>query len=121
MRNRRDFLLSLTALAAPASRIRYVSTARELSAAMKAVGAGETIVMADGEWNDCDLLFQAEGAPGRPVTLRAETTGKVVLRGESRLSIGGVTWWLTDSVSRTAMRNALWRSGPAIPRRITAG
>jgi len=68
---------------------RLVTTPAELVAAMKSAKPGDTLAMADGVWNDADLLFEGEGAEGKPITLRAQTPGKVVLSGRSRLRIAG--------------------------------
>lgn len=50
---------------------------------------GDEIVLRDGVYQRADILFTAEGTAERPVVLRAETPGGVVVRGESRLRIGG--------------------------------
>src|SRR5690348_2158573 len=60
-----------------------------LSRAIARARPGDAIVMANGNWRDLDLVFAARGEAGRPITLRAETPGKVVLTGSSRLRIGG--------------------------------
>jgi poly(beta-D-mannuronate) lyase len=68
---------------------RTVATPAELAAVMKSAKPGDTLVLADGVWNDADLLFEGDGADGKPITLRAQTPGKVVLSGSSRLRIAG--------------------------------
>jgi poly(beta-D-mannuronate) lyase len=65
------------------------ASARELVQAIKTARPGDTIVMANGAWRDTTIDFAARGEAGRPITLRAETPGKVVLGGRSRLGIGG--------------------------------
>jgi poly(beta-D-mannuronate) lyase len=60
-----------------------------LARAVKAARPGDTIVLADGTWRDAELVFSAKGEPGRPITLRAQTPGKVVLSGTARLRIAG--------------------------------
>lgn len=50
---------------------------------------GDTLVMADGEWRDFELVFTANGRPGQPVTLTAQTPGQVVLTGRSNLRMSG--------------------------------
>lgn len=72
----------------PADEVR-VATPAELQTAIRAAGPGDVIVMADGTWTNVDILFEAEGAPEDSVTLRAETPGRVVLDGTSRLRIAG--------------------------------
>jgi poly(beta-D-mannuronate) lyase len=66
-----------------------VSNPTELTRAVAAVRPGDTITMADGNWKDVDLLFEGEGAAEKPITLRAQTPGKVILSGTSRLRIAG--------------------------------
>ena len=68
---------------------RAVADADGLAAAAKAARPGDVIVMRDGVWRDADLVFEAHGTEGGPITLRAETPGKVVLAGRSRLRIAG--------------------------------
>lgn len=77
------------AAVAQAQAVRYVTTPEELQAAIQAAQPGDTIVMADGTWRDVAIVFEANGAPGDTITLRAETPGRVVLTGSSRLRIGG--------------------------------
>ncbi len=66
-----------------------VSDAEAFRAAVDAASPGDTIVLADGEWHDFESVFQGEGEPGRPITLRAETPGGAVLTGQSRLRLAG--------------------------------
>ena len=63
--------------------------AEALARAIKAARPGDTIVMGDGTWRDVAIDFSARGTADRPITLRAATPGKVVLRGASRLRIAG--------------------------------
>ncbi len=90
------------AAVAQAQAVRYVTTPEELQAAIQAAQPGDTIVMADGTWRDVAIVFEANGAPGDTITLRAETPGRVVLTGSSRLRIGGPTSRWKDSASKTA-------------------
>lgn len=64
------------------------SDVAELRRAISSAGPGQTIVMTDGRWRDADIDFAAVGEPERPITLRAQTPGKVVLCGRSRVRIG---------------------------------
>jgi len=57
--------------------------------AVRAAGPGDTIVLADGVWRDFQIVFDAEGRPGRPVTLTAQTPGRVILSGQSNLRMAG--------------------------------
>lgn len=58
-------------------------------AALKKLGPGDAIVLKNGIWQDFEVGFFAEGRAGKPVTLRAETPGKVILSGRSNLRLAG--------------------------------
>lgn len=66
-----------------------VSSAADIAQAMTTAQPGDTLTMTDGTWTDQSMLFQGNGAPGRPIVLRARFHGAVVLRGTSRLRIAG--------------------------------
>jgi len=50
---------------------------------------GQTLVLADGEWDDFEVLFEARGEESAPVTLTAQSPGGVVLTGQSNLRLTG--------------------------------
>ena len=50
---------------------------------------GDTIVLANGEWKDFEILFTGNGLPDQPITLTAEEKGKVFITGQSNLRIAG--------------------------------
>ena len=66
-----------------------VSSQAEYEAAVEAAGPGDTIQLANGRWVDFEILFAGRGEPGNPITLTAETKGKVVISGRSNLRIAG--------------------------------
>lgn len=84
-------LLILALVLAPAERAgdTLVRTAAEFADAVERARPGDTITMANGTWRDVVLTFDADGAEGDSITLRAETPGRVMLSGTSRLRIGG--------------------------------
>lgn len=51
--------------------------------------AGDTIVLADGEWRDATIKLVGEGSAAKPITLTAEHPGKVILTGRSNLKLAG--------------------------------
>ncbi len=56
----------------------------------KRVVAGDTIVLADGDWKDTKLTFdRLVGTADSPITIRAATSGKVVFSGQSQLRFSG--------------------------------
>jgi poly(beta-D-mannuronate) lyase len=53
------------------------------------VKAGDDIVLANGTWNNFEILFKGEGTKQQPITLKAQTKGKVFLTGQSNLRLAG--------------------------------
>ncbi|MCM4151455.1 DUF4957 domain-containing protein [Arenibacter sp. N53] len=66
-----------------------VSTPEELEEALKNVQAGDNIVLANGIWKDLQIKFIGEGTEDQPITIKAETPGKVFIEGVSDLKFGG--------------------------------
>lgn len=58
-------------------------------AAVKKAEPGDQIILANGQWADFQIVFEAEGRADAPITLRAETPGGVFITGQSNLRIGG--------------------------------
>ena len=67
----------------------YVKDIAELNTAISNVSPGDEIVMANGDWNDVEIRFVGYGTEKQPITLKAETAGKVVIKGKSDLKLGG--------------------------------
>lgn len=61
----------------------------ELEKAIKEAQPGDKIVMANGEWKDVQIKFLAEGTENNPISIKAETPGKVLIKGVSNLQFGG--------------------------------
>ncbi|MEQ8715684.1 MAG: chondroitinase-B domain-containing protein [Cyclobacteriaceae bacterium] len=66
-----------------------VSNADELNEAIANAQPGDEIIMANGEWNNVQINFIGSGTESQPITLRAETPGKVLMQGASDLKLGG--------------------------------
>lgn len=66
-----------------------VSNEGELKDAISNADKGTTIVMANGEWSDIQIRFTGKGTEDKPITLRAETPGEVIIQGTSDLKLGG--------------------------------
>ena len=79
-------LLSTFDLAASTVRVESQDAYRE---AVKAAEPGDVIQLANGTWNDFEILFRGEGREGQPITLTAEEKGKVIISGQSNLRIAG--------------------------------
>src|SRR4051812_46597375 len=83
-------MLLLFAMAAPGvAAERRASSAKEVADAARDARPGDEIVLTDGKWKDQKITFAAKGSAEKPITVRAETPGKVVLLGESSLTIDG--------------------------------
>ncbi len=80
------FLISLNLISANGY---LVKSADEFKTILKKVVPGDVVVLANGEWNNSDLLFEAKGTKDNPITLRSETPGKVIFTGSSTLRIAG--------------------------------
>ena len=68
---------------------RPVADTRALKQAIEDAKPGDVIVMKDGTWPDADIRFYGTGTESEPITLRAQTPGKTIFTGGSRLRVGG--------------------------------
>lgn len=66
-----------------------VTSVAEFDNAVKNASPGSTIVLANGVWQNAELLFEANGTADKPIILTVETKGNVFLEGSSRLNIAG--------------------------------
>lgn len=77
-----------------------VHDAAEFATASAALQPGDEIVLADGTWNDTRLLLKGQGTAAAPITLRAQTPGKVILSGRSDLRLAGSYLQVSNLVFR---------------------
>lgn len=56
---------------------------------LSTIKPGETIKLANGTWDDFEILFVGKGEADKPIRLMAETPGEVFLTGQSNLRLGG--------------------------------
>ncbi len=75
----------------------FVSSAREIKRAMLSAQPGDHLVMKDGTWTDQIIEFAGFGQKRKPITLRADTPGKVILNGSSTLEISG-DWLIVEGL-----------------------
>ena len=61
----------------------------ELTMANKQAKPGDIIVLQNGEWKNGTLLLNCNGTREQPITFKAQTPGKVVITGKSKLLLGG--------------------------------
>ena len=66
-----------------------VKNQAEYREAVEGIKPGQTITLANGTWNDFEILFVGQGEKDKPIRLMAETKGEVVLTGQSNLRLGG--------------------------------
>ncbi|WP_034040873.1 chondroitinase-B domain-containing protein [Wocania ichthyoenteri] len=66
-----------------------VANIEELNDAIKNSKEGDLIVLANGIWKDVEIKFRGKGTKDNPITLKAETAGKVSIEGKSYLKFGG--------------------------------
>ena len=81
---------SVLGLAVPAwAESALVRNQVEYARAVKRLQPGDTITLANGEWRDFAIVFTGTGTADKPITLTAETKGKVFITGQSNLRLGG--------------------------------
>src|SRR6218665_369139 len=66
-----------------------VKNMEELRKANKEALPGDIIVLQNGNWANADILLDASGTADAPVIFKAQTAGKVIITGNSRLALGG--------------------------------
>ena len=84
-------LLALSFAIAGVSQARDIlaADANALETAIATAQPGDVVVLADGTWKDAEIVFRAVGTAEAPITLKAQTPGKVILTGESSLRFVG--------------------------------
>jgi poly(beta-D-mannuronate) lyase len=66
-----------------------VTTIEEFDSVVATLQPGDEVILANGTWNDVEFELKAEGLPDKPIELRAEEPGKVIISGQSNLAISG--------------------------------
>jgi len=80
--------LMLSACSASAENF-LVNDQDEYKEALEKAGPGDVIKLANGTWEDFEILFTGKGKKDKPIILTAETKGEVILSGQSNLRLGG--------------------------------
>ncbi|MEP3730278.1 MAG: polysaccharide lyase 6 family protein, partial [Lentilitoribacter sp.] len=92
-------LLTSVVASAPAyAEVYLVKDQKNYVATEKLLKAGDTIVLANGVWKDFEIKFSGQGTKEKPITLRPQEVGKVILSGQSNLRIGGKHMLVTGLV-----------------------
>ncbi len=60
-----------------------------LTQANAAAKPGDTVILQNGNWADVQLTLTCSGTKEKPILFKAETAGKVIVTGHSKLQIGG--------------------------------
>lgn len=66
-----------------------VSNIDEYKTAIKAAKPGTTIILKNGEWKDVFLQAYGKGTKDKPIVVKAQEPGKVIIKGNSALQIYG--------------------------------
>jgi len=61
----------------------------EYSDALSSIEAGDSVILANGVWENFEILFEGKGTEKEPITLTVEEKGKVIISGQSNLSLAG--------------------------------
>src|SRR5262249_38815251 len=67
----------------------FVTNLAAFNATVPLLRPGDMVTLANGTWNNADLVFTGQGTAAKPITLRAQTGGSVWLTGSSRLHLAG--------------------------------
>jgi poly(beta-D-mannuronate) lyase len=68
---------------------KVVRNIEEFNSVVETLQPGDEVVLANGTWTDAEFELKAEGQADKPIVLRAEEPGKVIITGESNLSFSG--------------------------------
>ena len=66
-----------------------VADQTEYREAVKSLQPGDSITLADGVWRDFEIVFTGKGTAKKPITLRAQNKGSVIISGRSNLRLAG--------------------------------
>ena len=66
-----------------------VRTIEDFDKVVATLQPGDEVVLANGKWTNVELELKANGLPDQPIELKAEDPGKVIITGQSNLSLSG--------------------------------
>lgn len=66
-----------------------VKSPDEYNAIASSLKAGDNVVLQNGIYRDFEILLEGQGSVDEPITLSAQTKGKVILSGRSNLKLAG--------------------------------
>jgi poly(beta-D-mannuronate) lyase len=91
-------------------KVYQVSNQDEFKKAAALVVAGDEIVIANGNYSGWELTVHTNGASGKPVLIRAETSGKVVFSGEVNKPVFRLTGSYTEISGLSFLACALFKA-----------
>jgi poly(beta-D-mannuronate) lyase len=95
-----------------------VGSVSEFNAALSKAKAGDVIIWKEGNYKDLVISFQPKqnGKEGKPIVLKAQTPGKVILTGSSQIFLSGnflqVEGFLFDGASTLGEKESAIKLGP---------
>lgn len=66
-----------------------ITSKAEFEKAAESLEPGDTLVLANGVWQDFEVVLSGVGTAENPITLKAQTNGQVILSGLSNLQLSG--------------------------------
>lgn len=78
----------ISLFASSASRYK-VENIEQFNQKAKILQPGDSLILANGVWKDCEFKLKANGLEGKSIFLTAEIPGKVFIEGKSRLQFSG--------------------------------
>lgn len=66
-----------------------VESQKAYKQAVSKLQPGDIVILANGTWNDFEIVFKGHGTKDQPLVLTAENKGKVILSGQSNLRLAG--------------------------------
>ncbi len=86
---KKSVLLFILVMSIAEAMATLVNNPSELTDAIKNSKPGDVITMAKGDWKNLNLVFEANGANEKPITITAEEAGKTRLTGSSSIRFAG--------------------------------
>lgn len=77
------------AIFSSASNAQTVANQEDLNLAISNATAGSTIILSNGNYESLDITIAKNGTTEKPITIKAESIGGVILSGASYITIGG--------------------------------
>ena len=67
----------------------FIESPSAFKKTVKKLRAGDVVTLKNGVWQDFDVAFYGKGKKDKPIILKPETKGRVILSGKSNLRISG--------------------------------